>query len=173
MISDGRRISGKAQNLPDPEGGHSDDVRLEGQAVPVPQRELNNRIDPDGLEMEAHGEGAHPHHGSLVVGDVHGVDPALEWQDLPEEFAGLRSFGGRTFGGDQESSFCQGLAEGQGILLGLLCESGMGAIGIDGVVEQGCDGHGSDPARNRRDCSRHLPGLFKEDISLKFAIGSA
>ncbi len=78
MIPEGRRVSGETECLPDPEGGHAKDVRLDSQTVPVPKGDLDNGVDPDGLEMDSHGEGTHSHDSGLVVRDVEAMNPALK-----------------------------------------------------------------------------------------------
>ena len=108
LIAHARVVARQAKDVAYAEGRRSEQVALQGQAVAVADHHLQHRLDSRLLEQNASGKARHPHHGDLVVGDVHGVAGVLE------EFAFLdhdlrRAPPGRSgFGGDGELAAIEG-----------------------------------------------------------------
>jgi len=71
-------IAGQAEHVAHPQRRGPEQVGLQGDAVAVAHHHLQQGLDPHLLEQHAAGDRAHPHHRGLVVGDVAGVDVALD-----------------------------------------------------------------------------------------------
>jgi len=100
-------IAGQAEHVAHPQRRGPEQVGLQGDAVAVAHHHLQQGVDPHLLEQHAAGDRAHPHHRGLVVGDVAGVDVALDIgrllpHDLRIGAAGRTAFGrhGEMAGGE-------------------------------------------------------------------------
>ena len=68
----------ETQDRGNTEGRRTDHVALDGQAVAVAHRELQHRLDTVGGQDRCTGQGGHVGPGPGAVGDVDGIDEALE-----------------------------------------------------------------------------------------------
>ena len=71
-------ISGKAQQVGNPERGGAEDIALRGNAVAVAADHLHDGIDAFFAQNLAGSHAAHAHDAGLVVGYVAGIDIALQ-----------------------------------------------------------------------------------------------
>src|SRR3972149_496880 len=70
VVSDGRGVSLKDQDVIQPQNRGVEKVRLEGQSVPIATGEAEDRLRPSGLQQGTNGEGTQPHDRILEVWDM-------------------------------------------------------------------------------------------------------
>ena len=78
IIAKALMVAGQAEDVVDPQCRRAQDVALNGDPVAVAAYHLPDGIKSHFLENQAGGEGAHPHDGGLIVGDVYGIHHAFE-----------------------------------------------------------------------------------------------
>jgi hypothetical protein len=97
-------VSGKAQNIPDPEGIGAEKVALEGNPVPVPSHHLEDRFMAESLQNSASGYRRHSDYGSLIVGNIDRVNAIEKIFSFFFEHCYVGAFRRAAFGGDGKMS---------------------------------------------------------------------
>jgi hypothetical protein len=79
-------IARKTEDILDAEGTGAQQVRLQGDAVPVAARHLKYRLDALTLQIDRRGEGTEFHDRALVIGDIDSMDVSRDLFRLLKEF---------------------------------------------------------------------------------------
>jgi hypothetical protein len=104
-------VSGKAQNIPDPEGIGAEKVALEGNPVSVPSYHLEDRFMAEPLQNGACGYGRHSDNGGLIVSNIDRVNAIKKIFSLFFEHSYVGAFGRSAFRGDSKMSRAQDFFE--------------------------------------------------------------
>ena len=111
MVAEAHVVAGEAEDVPDAQDGGAEDVGLHGEAVPVAAGHLHDGLEAVLLGLMAGDHRADAHHGGLVVGDVDGVDVALEQVGLAGDDAAIGALRRSTLAGDGERARGEDLFE--------------------------------------------------------------
>jgi hypothetical protein len=95
-------IAGQAQHVLDAVRSRTEDVALDGQTVAIAASDLDYRLHTLVQHDEACADAAHAHDGGLVIGDVGGIDVALQQGRLPAHLIRIETLGRTDLAGHDE-----------------------------------------------------------------------
>jgi hypothetical protein len=84
-VSEALVVAGQAQDVVDVEGGSTEDVALQGDAIAVADDHLQHRLQPHQFQADAGRQAAEAADRGLVVGDVDGVHVVLDQLGLVDD----------------------------------------------------------------------------------------
>ena len=109
MVPETLMVAGEAEDVVDSEGRCTQDIALDGDAIPVAGNHLENGFQPHLLDADAGSQAAHSHHSGLVVGHVDGVDIISDGFCLRIHHRAFRTPGWTAFRCDGEMTCTQNL----------------------------------------------------------------
>jgi hypothetical protein len=99
LITKGLMVPAQAEDIANPQGRGPQEVRLQGDPIPVPGDHLQHRVQPGLAKQGAGRQTAEAHHPGLVIGDVDAVRVSFKQFPLFKDGLGVGAFGRSALGG--------------------------------------------------------------------------